>query len=72
MAQTAEREALSVRSVATAGRRQPWMTSVAAGQPGGVEVRGFEPLASSVRVISGSPPCRPAFRQVEPDRQGRS
>ena len=27
----------------------------------GVEVRGFEPLASSVRVISGSPPCRPAF-----------
>jgi hypothetical protein len=32
---------------------------------GGVEVRGFEPLASSVRVISGSPPCQPAFPRVE-------
>ena len=26
---------------------------------------------TSVRVISGSPPCRPAFPQVGPDRQGR-
>jgi hypothetical protein len=37
-----------------------------------VEVRGLEPLASSVRVISGPPPCRPAFPQVAPDRQRRS
>jgi hypothetical protein len=36
----------------------------------GVEVRGFEPLASSVRVIGGSPPCRPAFPQVAADRRG--
>jgi Transposase, Mutator family len=36
----------------------------------GVEVRGFEPLASSVRV-SGSPPlCRPAFSEVALDRRG--
>jgi hypothetical protein len=35
-----------------------------------VEVRGFEPLASSVRV-SGSPPlCRAAFAQVGSYRQG--
>ena len=39
---------------------------------GVVEVAGFEPAASSVRVISGSPLCRPAFPQVDPDRQGRS
>jgi hypothetical protein len=32
---------------------------------------GLEPLASSVRVISGSPPCPPAFPQVDPDRQER-
>jgi hypothetical protein len=32
----------------------------------------FEPLASSVRVISGSPLCRPAFPQVDRDRQRRS
>jgi site-specific DNA recombinase len=37
-----------------------------------VEVRGFEPLTSSVRVISGPPPCRPAFPQVAADRQGPS
>jgi hypothetical protein len=48
------------------------MTSVAAGHQGEVEVRGFEPLTSSVRVSGGSPPCRPAFPQVDPDRQGRS
>jgi hypothetical protein len=29
-------------------------------------VRGFEPLASSVRVISGSPPCRPHFPRSIP------
>jgi hypothetical protein len=38
----------------------------------GVEVRGFEPLASSVRVSGSSPLCRPAFPQVAIDRQGRS
>jgi hypothetical protein len=38
----------------------------------GVEVRGFEPLTSSVRV-SGSPPlCGPVFPQVASNRQGQS
>ena len=37
-----------------------------------VEVRGFEPLASSVRVSGGPPLCGPAFPQVDWDRQGRS
>jgi hypothetical protein len=38
----------------------------------GVEVRGFEPLASSVRVSGGRPLCGPAFAQVASNRQGRS
>jgi hypothetical protein len=36
----------------------------------GVEVRGFEPLASSVRVRTRSPLCGPVFPQVASDRQG--
>jgi hypothetical protein len=38
----------------------------------GAEVRGFEPLTSSVRVSGGLPLCRPAFPQVASDRQGQS
>jgi hypothetical protein len=38
----------------------------------GVEVRGFEPLASSVRVSGGLPLCGAAFAQVDPNREGRS
>jgi hypothetical protein len=38
----------------------------------GVEVRGFEPLASSVRVSSGSPLSGPAFSQFASNRQPRS
>jgi len=38
----------------------------------GVEVRGFEPLTSSVRVRTVSALCGPAFPQVALDRQGRS
>src|SRR5215216_3860857 len=41
------------------------MTSAAAGHRG-VEVRGFEPLASSVLVLGGSPPCRPPARRPCP------
>jgi hypothetical protein len=37
-----------------------------------VEVRGFEPLASSVRVSGVLPLCGAAFAQVAADRQGRS
>ena len=37
-----------------------------------VEVRGFEPLASFVRVSGGPPLCDPAFPQVAADRQGQS
>src|SRR5215211_4396299 len=35
-----------------------------------VEVRGFEPLASSVRVRARSPLCGSGFAQVAADRQG--
>jgi len=35
-------------------------------------VRGLGPLASSVRVIRGPPPCQPAFPLVDRDRQRRS
>jgi hypothetical protein len=38
----------------------------------GVEVRGFEPLASSVRVSGSLPLCRAPFAQVAAHRQGRS
>jgi hypothetical protein len=38
----------------------------------GVEVRVFEPLASSVRVSDALPLCRAAFPQVLANRQGRS
>jgi hypothetical protein len=38
----------------------------------GVEVRGFEPLASSVRVSDALPLCGAAFSQVALDLQGRS
>jgi hypothetical protein len=38
----------------------------------GVEVRGFEPLTSSVRVSDSPPLCGPTFVQVAPDRQRRS
>jgi hypothetical protein len=36
---------------------------------GEVEVAGFEPAASSVRVGGDSPPCAAAFVQVAADRQ---
>jgi hypothetical protein len=35
-----------------------------------VEVRGFEPLASSVRVRTGPPLCRPTFRRSPPTIRG--
>jgi hypothetical protein len=35
-----------------------------------VEVAGFEPAASSVRVSGGLPLCRVAFAQVAGNRQG--
>jgi len=35
----------------------------------GVEVRGFEPLTSSVRVRGSLPLCGAAFLQVAADRQ---
>jgi hypothetical protein len=38
----------------------------------GVEVRGFEPLASSVRASWGRAPCQPASSQLTRHRQGRS
>jgi hypothetical protein len=37
-----------------------------------LKVRGFEPLASSVRVSGSLPLCGPAFPQVAADRQGQS
>ena len=39
--------------------------------PSWVGLRGFEPMASSVRVISGSPPCRPAFPRSLPTVAGK-
>jgi hypothetical protein len=47
-------------------------TDVAARRQAWVEVRGLEPLASSVRVSGGAPLCGPAFPQVASDRQGQS
>jgi hypothetical protein len=35
-----------------------------------VKVRGFEPLASSVRVRTSPPLCRPVFMQVDPTVRG--
>ena len=35
-----------------------------------VEVRGFEPLAYSVRVRTSPPLCRPVFMQLDPTVRG--
>ena len=64
-------EGLSIRCAAIPGIRRLSTTDVSAGHQGWVEVRGFEPLTSSVRVIGGMPLCRPAFPQVDSDRRFR-
>jgi hypothetical protein len=71
MLERAESEALSIRCAVAPGDARPGRPAFPLVIKGGVEVRGFEPLASSVRVVSGPPLCRPAFPQLDPDRKRR-
>jgi hypothetical protein len=56
--------------IANSTYEEPFASLLGSHKGSMVEVRGFEPLASSVRVRTRPSLCGPAFVHVDSDRQG--